>query len=152
MNNVIPNYMTQTMLPKQQVIKVRGMNAAKNIRMREDSSIILADETEPIIYLCYTDGLGNVSVDAYDITPHKSEEQKQTDQIISALTAINERLTRLEEAQNESVVAEVITANEQSISGYSTNQENVESTQFNGKSTGGYKPNHGKQSSGTRNK
>lgn len=152
MNNMIPGYMTQNVLPKQEVIRVKGIDAAKNIRMQPASSIILADEADPIIYLCRTDGLGNVSVDAYDITPHKTEEQKQTDQIISALTAINERLTRLEEAQNESVIAEVVNTAGQSISEYSSNQENLGLNQFNGKSTGGYKSNNGKQSQGSRNK
>lgn len=149
--NVIPNYMTQPIIPKQQVIKVNGYEGAKNIRMREDSSIILCDEKEPIIYLCQTDGIGNVTVNAFDITPHKTEEQKQTDQILSVLATINDRLTRLEEAQYESVATNVVEpAVGQSIPEYQANQTNLEYAQLNGKSTGNAKTGTGRQPKSSR--
>ena len=105
MDNIIPGYMVNNILPKQKVIRVRGISAARGIRIPADSSIIIADEIDPIIYFCQTDQLGNLTVDAYDISPHKTEEEKQQDAILKALNLMNERLTSLEGRINESNVS-----------------------------------------------
>ena len=122
--NVIPNYMANY-IPKQQVKKVKGLKAAQSVMMDKDSSICILDEDEPIMYFCYTDSFGNLSVDAYDISPHQTEEEKQTAQILSALNLMNQRLTQLEAKLNESDTSE--DGQNESFRTTETGQSNIKS-------------------------
>ena len=40
------------------------------MRLSPNSSVLIMDETAPIVWLCVSDGLGNVTPTPYDITPH----------------------------------------------------------------------------------
>lgn len=55
----------------QQVIKVNGRNGAEAFRMGANSSVLLLDETEPIVWLKQTDGAGYPIITAYDIKLHQ---------------------------------------------------------------------------------
>ena len=134
MDNIIPSYMVNNILPKQKVIKVRGLTAARGIRMCQDSSIIIADEMDPIIYFCQTDTLGNLTVTPYDISPHKTDEEKQQDKILEALGLINQRLTNLEDRINESDVSATNTSVQRG-----TNQGSMEYVQNTEQSNGNNK-------------
>ena len=81
---------------KQQVVKVNGRNGAQAYQMAPNSSILLLDQTAPIVWLKMTDGAGYPTVTPYDIAPHQDEQIKQT----VDLTKIEERLTRLEDIIN----------------------------------------------------
>ena len=149
-DNVIPGYMVQNYLPKHQTMRVAGLTSAKSIKMYPNCSDVLLDENDPIVYFCYTDGMGNLKVDAYDITPHKSDEEKQQEQILKALGLINERLTQLEDKINESDATKTAT-NTESYTESETNQENMGDTQIPGQSSAGFKPNDRGKSKGPRN-
>lgn len=58
-----------------QVIRVNGKNGAQAYRLPPNSSILLLDETAPIIWLKMTDGAGYPTLSPYDITPHIDAEQ-----------------------------------------------------------------------------
>lgn len=82
---------------RQQVIRVNGKNGADAYQMPPNSSILLLDQTAPIVWLKMTDGAGYPTVTPYDIAPHQTEPQiQQTD-----IKAMEARITRLEDILNE---------------------------------------------------
>lgn len=83
-------------LPPQQILQANGKASIDSIRMSPNSSALIADTTQPIVWKCISDGLGNVKAEAYDITPHKTEEQVEKENLNSTLNEINERLKKLE--------------------------------------------------------
>ena len=83
-------------LPPQQILQANGKASIDMIRMSPNSSVLIADTTQPIVWKCVSDGLGNVSAKAFDITPHKSEEEAEKETLKETLIKINERLTKLE--------------------------------------------------------
>lgn len=76
------------------VVEVTGRNGAEAFNLGPDSSILLLDNTAPIVWLVKTDGAGFKSLIPYDIKPH--EEQKPIDQY----KALEERITKLEDTIN----------------------------------------------------
>lgn len=76
-----------------QIIRVNGENGARALQMQPNSSVLLLDETGPIVWLAQTDGAGYKSVTPYKIEPY----QKADEPSISSLT---ERIAKLEEAIN----------------------------------------------------
>ena len=95
-----PAYMQPTIQP-QQILQANGKASIEAMRMPPNSSVLVADQTAPIIWKCVSDSLGNVSATAYDVTPHKGEEEIREETLNKCLMEINERLSRLEKA-NES--------------------------------------------------
>ena len=85
--------MYPNIIPQQQILQANGKQSINNIRMYPNSSALIADTTAPIVWKCTSDSLGNVTAEAFDITPHKDEEQVQQENILSS---IDERLKRLE--------------------------------------------------------
>ena len=62
-------------LPPQQILQANGKASIDAIRMAPNSSVLIADTTQPIVWKCVSDGLGNVTAEAFDITHHKTEEE-----------------------------------------------------------------------------
>ena len=58
---------------KQEVIRVNGKNGAETYQLPPNSSILLLDESAPLVWLKTTDGAGYATVTAYDIAPHQEE-------------------------------------------------------------------------------
>lgn len=54
-----------------QVIKVNGRNGADAFRMAADSSVLLLDENDPIVWLKTTDGAGYPTITPYSIAPYQ---------------------------------------------------------------------------------
>ena len=86
------NYMQQPMPQngQQQIIKVNGENGARTYQMMPNSSVLLLDENNPIVWLAQTDGAGYKTVTPYTITPYTPPEAPDFNNISS-------RLKRLEE-------------------------------------------------------
>ena len=84
-------------LPPQQILQANGKTSINMLQMSPNSSVLIADTTAPIVWRCVSDGLGNVTSEAFDIVPHKDEAVQEQE----TLMAINERLTRLEGIVNE---------------------------------------------------
>ena len=95
--------MYQNVLPPQQILQANGKQSIDALRMSPNSSVLIADNTAPIVWKCVSDGLGNVTAEPFDISPHKTEEQIQKDNIMIALNDISSRLKTLED-NYESVV------------------------------------------------
>lgn len=79
---------------QQKVVEVTGRSGAEAYQLAADSSVLLLDNTAPIVWLVKTDGAGYKSMIPYDIKPH--EEEKPVDQI----KLLEERIEKLEEAIN----------------------------------------------------
>ena len=80
-------------LPPQQILQANGKASIDMLQMSPNSSVLIADTNEPIVWKCVSDGLGNVTAQAFDISPHKSEEEVKHD----LMQDIDARLKRLEE-------------------------------------------------------
>lgn len=138
-------FLQQPTLPPQQILTARGKASIDKLRMSPNSSILIADETAPIVWKCTSDGLGNVTAEPYDISPHKTEEQIQQENIFTMLAAINQRLDRLEGTYEQSTTQRNATT-EQHPTEYRTNQTNVGNAQKRGKSSGNAQSNDAEQS------
>lgn len=80
------------------VIRVNGLNGANSYNLAPNSSILLLDETAPIVYLKTTDGAGYGTVTAYDIIAHKDPEKVNVEDRIIAL---ENKISSLEAKINE---------------------------------------------------
>lgn len=69
-NNMFPAQMAGT---TQQIIKVNGENGARAYQMPPNSSALLLDESEPIVWLKQTDGAGYPTLTPYKIEPYTPE-------------------------------------------------------------------------------
>lgn len=91
-------------LPAQQVLQANGKASISAIRMAPNSSVLVMDTTAPMVWLCTSDSLGNVTPVAYDITPHKDTPTPDVSNFESRLTAVetsvNSIINRWEELTN----------------------------------------------------
>lgn len=77
----------------QEVTKVNGRAGAEMYQLAPNSSMLLLDESAPIVWLKQTDGAGYPTLTPYTITPY--EPEKPVD-----VKSLEERIARLEEAIN----------------------------------------------------
>lgn len=77
------------------IINVTGEAGARTYQMPPNSSILLLDDTAPIVWFCQTDGAGYKTVTPYTITPYQPEPP--TD-----VRGLEERISRLEAMISES--------------------------------------------------
>lgn len=73
-----------------QITRVNGENGARAFNMMPNSSAILLDEHDPLIWLCLTDGAGYKTIKPYTITEYVPEPQPD-------YNAMMQRIARLEE-------------------------------------------------------
>ena len=92
--NPVSAGMGYSQLNKQEIVKVNGEGGAKAYQMPPNSSALLLDETQPIIWLKTTDGAGYPAISAYNIEPYAPETVSNND--------IEKRVKRLEDIINES--------------------------------------------------
>ena len=77
-----------------EIQKVTGIESARTFPMGPNSSIILMDLSNPIIYVVVSDASGFKTVTPFDITEHV--EQKPADQ----LQMLTDRIVKIEERMN----------------------------------------------------
>lgn len=91
----VPSYnqLQQNNIPgKQEVVRVNGKNGAEAFQLPPNSSILLLDETAPIVWLKITDGAGYPTITPYDINPHQTETIQQNEIDIKPL---EQRISKL---------------------------------------------------------
>lgn len=74
----------------QQVIRVHGEEGAKAYSLPPNSSILLLDETQNVVWLKTTDGAGYPTVAGYEIQPIQNKIQRE-------YGSLEERIKRIEE-------------------------------------------------------
>ena len=67
------------MLPHQQVLKAHGKASIDTLALAPNSSVLILDETAPLVWMCISDSIGNVTATPYDIAPHIEEPQIDLD-------------------------------------------------------------------------
>ena len=98
------NQMNQpNVLPQQSVIQVDGKASVDALRMSPNSSVLLMDKTAPIVWLCTSDGLGNVTSHAYDIIDHKETPPIEMETIDARVSELEKAIAEIKESmKNES--------------------------------------------------
>ena len=86
---------TQNVLPAQQVLQASGKTSVESIRMAPNSSVLVMDTTAPIVWLCTSDGLGNVTSAPYDITPHKDAGPAQIGDLEARLLQVEKNVSSI---------------------------------------------------------
>ena len=84
------------LLPQQQIIQANGKASIDALRMAPNSSVLIMDTTAPLVWMCVSDGLGNVSATAYDIAVHKDPEPISINALDERLAAIEKVLANME--------------------------------------------------------
>lgn len=85
---------------RQEIIKVNGENGARAYNLNSpNSSVLMLDETQPLVWLKTTDGAGYPTLTAYTIEPYKPEQEVNSD--------LEKRIKRLEDIINESYTCNV---------------------------------------------
>ena len=84
------------MQQKTEVVRVNGENGAKAYQLPPNSSILLLDESAPVVWLKQTDGAGYPTITPYQISP----VQTQSETAAAQVAVLEERVKRLEEVIN----------------------------------------------------
>ena len=96
--------MQPNVLPAKQVLQANGRASINALRMSPNSSVLIMDTTAPLVWLCTSDSLGNVTPVAYDISPHKdtpTPDVSNFEQRLSAVEAgLNGVINKWEEMTN----------------------------------------------------
>ena len=102
-NNAIPNYNSQynpvasgysygNQMPKQEITEVYGLQGAQAFQMGANSSTILLDASNPVVYIKKTDGGGSASISVFKLVPCENDNTSD----------LEKRVKKLEEIINES--------------------------------------------------
>lgn len=94
--NINMNPIQQNVLPPQQILQAAGKQSVSALKMSPNSSALIADSTKPIIYKCISDSLGTTTIEAFDVIPHKDEEQVEQENIHEMISNLRVRIERLE--------------------------------------------------------
>lgn len=90
-NGMFGSYQQPQQSQKQEIVKVHGEDGAKAYPLPPNSSVLLLDETRPLIWLKTTDGAGFPSITAYTISVYQPEPQPD-------FKSLEERIAKLEGA------------------------------------------------------
>lgn len=93
------NQYMQQQQPQQQVVKVHGEEGARAYNLAPNSSALLLDETEPILFLAQTDGAGYKTISAYTIAPAQKEVKAEVN-YNEKFSSLESRIIKLEERLN----------------------------------------------------
>ena len=87
------NTLRQDFSPKQEITKVNGENGARAFYLPPNSSVLLLDESQPIVWLKMTDGAGYPTITPYAITPYQAEPKPD-------FSSLEMRIKKLEDMIN----------------------------------------------------
>ena len=101
------NYFQPNILPPQQVLQANGKTSVDSIRLSPNSSVLVMDTTAPVVWLCVSDSLGNVSATPYDIKAHEEPITCENQSVEDRLAVIEENIKKLMGEKHESNVVAV---------------------------------------------
>lgn len=102
----------QSNVYRQEILRVNGENGARAYQIAPNSSVLLLDEQNPIVYLKTSDSGGYATITAYSITPLKNQQSID-------VNSLEERITRLEKIYESN-----FTGNERNESSKSNDADN----------------------------
>lgn len=80
-------------LPPQQALQANGRASIEALRMSPNSSVLIMDTTAPIVWLCTSDSLGNVTSTPFDISPHNEAPAPSVSDFEARLAAVEENVS-----------------------------------------------------------
>ena len=92
------NPVVQMPMQKTTIDRVNGRNGAEMYRIAPESSVLLLDENNPLIWFIQTDSAGYKTIIPYDIKPHEDEPSPDVKSIDERMNGFDERLRAIEEA------------------------------------------------------
>ena len=98
-----PNYNPynwQQRLPVYTAAPIHGEHAAWQFPMGPNSEIYLPDDEQDIIWWIRTDNVGNRTVMPFDINPHKDPEPLDMNDILTRLSALEEKINAKQNKSN----------------------------------------------------
>lgn len=84
----------QTPVYRGEIINVNGAAGARSLRLAPNSSVILRDANNPIVWLCEADGTGYFEPIPYSVTPYQAQQDADVNDLAK-------RIARLEAMLNE---------------------------------------------------
>ena len=84
----------QTPIYRGEIINVNGAAGASSLRLAPNSSVILRDANNPIVWLCEADGTGYFEPIPYSVTPYQAQQDADVNDLAK-------RIARLEAMLNE---------------------------------------------------
>ena len=87
---------------KTEVVRVNGRNGADAFQMAPNSSALLLDASEPIVWLAQTDGAGYKTISAYDISPHQPDVPVDVKGLEARIANIESIVSRWEDRNGKS--------------------------------------------------
>ena len=97
MYNFNPYLNNSYYMQKSEVVRVNGKNGAETYQLAPNSSILLLDESAPIVWLKTTDGAGYPTLTPYKIEPYVDETMTSN----AMLQSLEQRILKLEEKLND---------------------------------------------------
>lgn len=88
-------YMYGQNLQKMEVIKVNGEEGAKAFSLAPNSSVLLLDETAPVVWLKTTDGASYPTLVGYSIKPLVEVKKQEQNDLLASLEARIAKLERM---------------------------------------------------------
>ena len=89
--------------PQMEIQRVNGEESAKAFPIGPNSSVMLLDSDNPLIWVVTTDASGYKTVTGFNITPYIPKQPVTTSDIKDELSAIVKRLDSIEERMNKNV-------------------------------------------------
>lgn len=100
-----PYFQATQQLQPQQVTQVNGKASVEQLKLAPNSSLLAMDTTAPIVWLCKTDAIGALQVQAYDISPHEEKPPVDIDALDTRLSNIEKALAEMERRYDKPYVA-----------------------------------------------
>ena len=92
----LPQVQPNILDPHIEIYRVNGEEGAKAFRLAPNSSVILMDTNNPLIWVVVTDGAGYKTVTPFTISPYEPPKPITTNDLSAVIT----RLEQLEERMN----------------------------------------------------
>ena len=86
------NYNFNSYAPRYEITQVNGRAGAENFRMAPNSSYLLLDSNDPIVWVVKTDGGGLLTATAWDISPHTEPQPVDINSLQARIQALEEKL------------------------------------------------------------
>jgi hypothetical protein len=87
-------------LPHYEIIRVNGKPGVDAFQMGPNSSVILVDETAPIVWFVRTDGAGYKEAKPFDISLHTEKPPVDVNDLFDRITRLEGSVAGLMEANN----------------------------------------------------
>lgn len=108
-NTPVVNFQPATIQPPQrQIDKVNGREGANAFPMGPNSSVILADLNDPIVWVVVTDSAAYKTISPFSITPYKEDKPVMTsdleakfEALVTRMDTMESSITRIEERMNK---------------------------------------------------